>query len=561
MLRRSVLLLVVLLATALHAEHFLASSITARCLGGNMYEVTLELDLACNGQAPVPQTLHFTNDCGLNFFVQGLEPDSMAEVSPLCASELPNSTCNGGALLGVKAYFYRTQLFLATCNAWTIWWEMCCRGSSLTANGTPGLYIEARLDNATVSCNDLPVFSDHHIPYVCDGQPVVYNASAVDLDADSLRYRLVEARFYNGSGPFPINYLPPYFGGQPFTGMTIDASTGSIAFTPTLQGLIITAVQVDEYTTDGTWLGSVVRDFVFVVRACSNTPPPTTAGTIANVSGGGMAIGDRTVRACTNGQVCFTAAFTDPDAAQQLTLTSNVTEVLPGAEFIVVGGAPANVTICWDGAAQTGGAHDFTITATDNACPITASQTYTYTVLIDTVLPYAGTDTTTAVCPQADPFALLDSLAGGPPLGGTWSNASGAHSGIFLPGTDAAGEYVYTITSATNCPGTATLTVEYLPEDLPLCILMSTMEHVALRPLVFPNPAASSFTISGLGTSGAVLIQLIDGVGRMVWTAHERVMDGRAQAELPSSIAPGNYVLRLTDPAGGQVRHAPLSVE
>ena len=158
-----------------NAAHYSGGSITYECLGGNQYLVSLDLFLDCSGVAMIPQSIFFESDCGTQFSVNSIPVPPATEVSQLCPSALPSSTCNGGTLAGIEYYSFQTTVNLPPCNDWTISWSICCRNGTLNLVGTPGMYIEATLNNAGAPCNNSPVFSDQSIPYVCTGQQVNYN--------------------------------------------------------------------------------------------------------------------------------------------------------------------------------------------------------------------------------------------------------------------------------------------------------------------------------------------------------------------------------------------------
>jgi len=63
----------------------------------------------------------------------------------------------------------------------------------------------------------------------------------------------------------------------------------------------------------------------------------------------------------------------------------------------------------------------------------------------------AGADTTITICSSAQPFQLLDALAGAPQAGGTWSHGGVPHSPLFVPGPDGPGVYCYAVSGDTAC--------------------------------------------------------------------------------------------------------------
>lgn len=539
-----------------HAEHLPGGSITYRCIGNNLYEVDLTLWRSCSGVAMVPQELRLFSSCGLNFTRSGLLPRDSADVSPLCASAMGSSTCNGGSLRGTKVYHYIDTVYLSPCNTWTIRWAICCRESSVNVNFQPGLYIEARLNNGNgFSCENSSTFTDPSVPHVCVNQPVNYNAGAVDPTAARRRFSLVDAR-YAGPDPFPLNYVFPYHGAEPFTGMQIDTASGEITFTPTIQGNVITVVQVDEYNADGVWMNSVMRDFPFVVMACANQLPAAGSGAITAVSGGAHAVDERTLELCDRGPFCFSATISDPDAGQSLTLTTNADLVLGGADVQVSGTSPATITICGNADGLAPGDRYFTITAMDDGCPLRATRMFTYWLQVRAP-PDAGADGSALVCLEHDPFQMGDSLGGGNPPGGSWYGPTGGDDSVFHPATDPAGAYGYYTTLFPGCHDTAYVFIEFLPETTTECILAEVMELERPDFRVYPNPARHTVVVEAPPDMPVTGARLLDAQGRSV--RYERfAATGRQQLAWPTTLGAGGYVLVLEDTEGRPVARLPL---
>lgn len=530
----------------LRAEHLPGGSITYECLGGNTYTVTLTLYRECSGEAMIPQALQFSNDCGVSFTLGELLPLEVVDVSPICNAQAGNSNCNGGSLFGVERYTYQQTLFLSPCDAWTIAWFTCCRQSSINVDGNPGLYIAARLNNQGGLCTNSPQITDPGLPVVCVGESVVYDPGIIEVDGHSFEARFIEASFATPA-PIPVIYTFPYFGLEPFTGMTIDAATGVITFTPTLIGSIVVAFQVDEFDADGNWIGSVMRDFPFTVQACSNAGPLLSGGQITGVSGAGSSDAERSLRLCDNGPVCFDLEFTDPDAAQALSLTTNVDLVLPGATVTTSGTNPLLVTICWDSTQVSPFDRNFTMIVSDDACPVPGTTYYTYRVRLEAG-PDSLADGSALACPQTGAFALMDSLGIYPQQPGTWTDPSGApHPGLFQPATDPSGTYTFTVELFPGCATSAVVDVTLLPPDDTLCSLVGVEER-ALRSLsLFPNPTNGMTTLRGLDApiGSPVVLRVHDVQGR---TLLQRVVSAPGDLltlDLGSMLAPGAYLLRV----------------
>lgn len=538
------------LGDALHAEHLPGGSITYECLGDNTYTITLTLLRECSGEAMVPQDLLFSNDCGVSFSISGLVHQEVDDVSPLCATQAGASSCNGGALFGVQAYTYRQSIYLSPCNAWTISWRTCCRQSSINVQGNPGLYIEARLNNTGNLCTNSPVFLESSIPVVCSGQPVNYDAGVSETDGDSLVFSFIEARF-GTPAPFAVVYTFPYFGLEPFSGMQIDPATGIISFTPTVQGYVITVIQVDEYDANGNWIGSVMRDFPFLVRACSSPAPPTSTGLIAGVNGVAQQVDGRSVRVCDNGIFCMDLSFS-ANNGQGLSFSSNIGQVLPGATLTSSGSDPVAVQMCWDATGSLPFQTEFTIVATNDVCPVPGSQWYRYSLSVE-ASPDSIANSSALACPQTDPFSLVDSLGSYPGQAGTWYSPNGeAHGATFTPGIDPDGDYTFAMETFPGCITSTIVSVQYLAANDTLCSLVSVPELLHAAPVLYPDPGPGPFRIRAIETfgQGPFIAHVQDLLGRSVAIIPLQGSVGDVPLHIPAHLANGGYLLRLESASG-----------
>ena len=180
--------------------HILGGEITLACQGGNQYEVTLILYRDCAGiSMGSTQTIDVASPCGNLTLTVAL--DDIEEVSPLCAGDLSNSTCNGGSLPGVQAYTYTGITTLVPCDAWNLSWVACCRNNAVTNLDDPGTldtYLEATMNNAVAACPRSPVFTSQPVAFFCQSQPSTYSFNAVGTPGDSLGYAFISAMAAGG---------------------------------------------------------------------------------------------------------------------------------------------------------------------------------------------------------------------------------------------------------------------------------------------------------------------------------------------------------------------------
>ena len=354
----------VLLALAVRGDHFSGSSITYDCLGGGLYRVYLDLYLDCNGSDMIPQNLKFTSSCGTHFTLLDLMPVSSSIVSPVCPQMLDQISCNGGTLPGFRYYHFEVQTYLAPCNFWKIYWDICCRNTMVNIQGIPGIYVETTLNNSGGFCDNSPKFTNTGVPYVCVNNPMAYNAAAVDPDGHTLTYALVGAR-YASPNPLPVTYSPGYSALQPVPGITLDPQSGQISFTATVAGNYTIVLQVSSYRSNGTLIGRVVNDMTFVVPACDDAAP-VFQGLTDPINAVVMDLNDMAI--CAD-NFCIGLEFEDDDPNANISITTNTYNNITGVSTTVTGQDPTSIALCGT-AIDPVFPFDIMIHVTDGACPI-----------------------------------------------------------------------------------------------------------------------------------------------------------------------------------------------
>lgn len=445
--------------TQVQATHVMGADLTYDCLGGNQYEFTLTLYRDCDGTTALPAfNLDISSASCNQTAVVTVTQVSVTDISPICPALIANSSCNGGPISGVERLVYRgTYTLPMQCTDWVISWLECCRNNAITnANiisiGGPGFgtstYIEATLDNLTVSCNSSPSFTNIPTPYVCAGELFQYNHGAFDADGDSLAYELIDPLDVQGTplAPTPVNYTPPFSATYPVSttpanSFGFDPLTGQLNFTPDVAQRGITAILVKEYR-NGKLIGTTMRDIQIVVQNCTNSLP--VWGTPTAVNGG--TLNGQVFTVCAGNTLTFTIGASDTDAANSLAITSNLGNSIPASILNSIAGNPASASFSWTTSAADVGIHPFTLTVEDDACPIFGRQTVGFEIYVQGPVEVTASDQT--VCPGTPETIQLTARVPGSPGNGTytWTPTTGlSNPNIAAPTATISEAITYTV--------------------------------------------------------------------------------------------------------------------
>lgn len=454
------------------ATHVAGGYIQLECTGTpGVYTLRLILYRDCSGTTlPASAGVSFTNTCGgignQNFTVTR---QSISEVSQICPAQLANSTCNGGGLPGYEEHVYEANITLADCDTWTASYSLCCRNTTQNVVGQPVFNVTSQFNTATDNCNTSPVVTAQPEPYVCINQPVTYNLGASEPNGNTITYQLVSAT----SNPTTnVPYSGGASGAVPIPGVSIDPNSGTISFTPTALGAYTFVIQMTETNSDGDVVSVTNYDYQTFVENCNNDPPQSPTGGITNTSGSIVQNGPNSLTLCQGFEGCFDVVFEDPDAGDVLTVTSNLSTVLPGATITQNGVNPLTVSVCWT-PITTSGVVTLNFLVEDDACPIQGQNNYGAT--IDVVDPgVADVSTTTETCGGADEGTATITMIGGEApftynIAGPVNDANGTGNFTDLP----PGNYNYTVNTAGGCDVTGTF--EILPGP-PLPITINTTD-------------------------------------------------------------------------------------
>lgn len=398
------------------ATHGMGADLTYSCIALNTYEFTLIFYRDCEGiNAPnmMNLTISSPSGCGNNLNL-ALPLQGFVEVSPLCAAQVINSSCNGGVLKGVEAYEYQGVVVLPNaCNDWVASFNHCCRNAATITNSNGGnLFVEAKINNLNGICNNSPEFSSLPVPYICEGQAFAYNQGANDMDGDSLVYTLIDPKTGTNT---TVNHFAGFSAIQPLatTGpFNFDANTGQMNFIPNGNQTGIITILVEEFR-NGQFIGSVMRDIQAVVMACPNNNVPIPSP-INNLTGG--VLNANSIETCVGNLVSFDINCPDANPADIVTITNNIAANLNGAVVNVVNGNPATIQVNW--LVNSINNQSFYINFDDGACLIPGRANLGF-VIKPTSVSFPSNDS--IICPGIS-SKQLQALAGNGSY--TWNNGA-----------------------------------------------------------------------------------------------------------------------------------------
>jgi gliding motility-associated-like protein len=442
------------------ATHVAGGYIQFECTGTpGQYTIRLILYRDCSGIGlPNNVNVNLSNTCGLGDFNANLALASSQEVSQICPQQINNTECNGGNLPGYEEFIYEATVNIGDCDTWTASYSLCCRNTTNNLVGQQAIEITTDMNTATNNCNTTPTVTAQPEPFVCQNQPVSYNLGAFEPDGDSIVYSLVSA----STGGNNSNYVAPFSGANPMTGVNIDPNTGTITYTPATTGAWVFVIQMTEYDSNGNIVSVTNYEYQTYVEVCNNDPPQppsaTPGGGVSNVSGSIVQNGPNSLTLCQGFQGCFDIVFTDPDAGDILTVQSNLATVLPGATINQVGTNPLTISVCWT-PVSTSGTVTLNFLVQDDACPILGQNNYAASInVVNPGIPSVAT--TTEACGGTDEGTATITMAGGVApftynITGPVTQSNG--TGFFdqLP----PGNYNYTVNTAGGCDVSGTFVI------------------------------------------------------------------------------------------------------
>jgi hypothetical protein len=413
-----------LLASSANANHVLGGNLTWDCLGGNQYQITMRIYKDCFGASPALSAENlfvFPTGCTLNPQNITLNLISTTEISNLCASELPSSSCVGGLSPGTQLLTYQATVTLTPGCTWEVIWNEGDWNyfNNINYSTLPDAYLDALIN--TNYCADSPVITSIQVPYVCRNNGTFVHTPTVTLPAGvTASYTLSTPQTTGASLDVGIN-VPGYVN---TLGATVNATTGAVSINTNgiAVGNYIVTVQIT-LTQGGNAVGTLYENMVFVIRDCAITPTTFANPEIQSINIPANLAGPATINACSGDSVCFTVSASNTNLYRAITITSTWSAGLNAGTPVfaqsTVNYNPASATFCFTAQpSMVGVAQTINFNAIDNAC--TAPQSDAQVVTVNVFPSVTLNPTTATICNNA---AVTVTASGGTTY--TWSVLSG----------------------------------------------------------------------------------------------------------------------------------------
>jgi gliding motility-associated-like protein len=385
------------------ASHLYGGELFYTYISGNTYKITLILYGDCSGNPDAFGALNGATpevkiyDGSFLYQTIYLNPESSRgiEVTPVCASSLGSTTCNGGSVPGVMKFVYSYNVELYTSSDWQIYSTdrisvstQAGRSAAITnifsGGGSSLMTLRATLNNLSQP-NSNPTYTTIPTPFFCINVPQEYNQGAVDPNGDSLVYELVPG-FEGTTVPrFTVAYQPGFSGAAPLATapgtFSFSKSSGQLTFTPNMAQTSMVVGLVSEYRK-GVLVGTSMREMNFIVLStCSNKSP--TAKLIEDTSKVSKAkISGNAISICKDaGKVIFDLIGNDDDG-DNIAITYSG---LPSGAIVRIRDDKTKspkLNFEWDITGKGTGSYNFFITYQDEGCPLSSKQTVAYTINI-----------------------------------------------------------------------------------------------------------------------------------------------------------------------------------
>jgi len=288
------LALLVMSSLTVKATHIVGGEMNYTCLGEDQYEITLTIFRDCFNGDP---NAWFDNPASIGVFDRNNQ--LLQEILiPLMNNDTLNPILSGECFVippnvCVHTSTYRTTISLPPLiGGYQLAYQRCCRNQTivnivepLATGATYGVTIS---EAALLECNSNPKFQEWPPLYICVNEPIFFDQSAIDIDGDSIVYRLCtplqganqaipQPQPPNPPPYQPITWIdPPYNVSNMLNGapgdepLRIDPVTGLLTGLPNTIGQFVVGICVEEYR-NGLLISTTRRDFQYNVGICGES--------------------------------------------------------------------------------------------------------------------------------------------------------------------------------------------------------------------------------------------------------------------------------------------------
>jgi gliding motility-associated-like protein len=462
-----------------YATHLFGADFYYTHVSGNTYTLVLDMYGDCSGAAfpnlnvATPEVEVYDNGALFQLFTLALSGTPI-EVTPVCPSQINNTTCNGGTIPGIKKFTYTGTVVLnGPSTGWLFRFtgnmganNLAGRSNNMTNISVPSsgsvMVLEATLNNSSAP-NSSVTYTTIPTPFFCINQATQYNPGAIDANGDNLTFSLVDGIVPGGG---TAAYIAPYTGALPLgvqSGtFSFNNITGQLGFTPNIQQKSLVVYRVEEYR-NGVLVGTSMREMTFVVlTSCNNGAP--VPGPISNLNNGTLSSPFQ-IQVCkgASGNLSFDFLASDPNN-DHITVTF---AGLPAGATATIGNngntAP-QFNFSWNISAVNYGNYTFYVTMKDDGCPLASTQTYAYTIAVGGFGPLPPHGALSGCINQSNALAWVHPV-GSSSYTYTWQDASGqvVHQITSTTGdtvkTLAPGVYSVRMLNTIGCDTTFSITV------------------------------------------------------------------------------------------------------
>ena len=369
------------------ASHVAGAELRYEYLGSNVYRFHFILYRDCNG---IPVNTNYQIDassvCGNSMQIT-VDTDSVVNVSQMCAGAVDKCINFSSPYMGIEAWYYHGDTTIAApCSLWTFGINpICDRNAAITNILSPSatcLYVETKLNNASVPSNSSPVFSALPLFHLCDEVQYLH-LYAHDPDGDSLAFEMYTPHSDATTDVYYINGLSST---QPVTYANANDSTrfypltGDIRFYADDPQITVVAVRVNEFR-NGIFIGSEERDIEVIFSNCTGNS--STASGINGTS-------SFTSHICVDSLFTFHVNTNDFDGdSVRISYINNI----PGSTITLSGVNMQIVNFTWqppDTSYISDDPYTLILYVTDSVCPYVYFNSYVYNIYVDSCNAITG---------------------------------------------------------------------------------------------------------------------------------------------------------------------------